>query len=56
MKDLKYLLIILLVLIPISLVVGLWMMGFEIELSVKSVAGATLVLLAIRLSQTSKDK
>ncbi len=48
MKNLKYLLVILLILIPVGLVVGLWMMGFDIELNLESVVGATLVLLCLR--------
>lgn len=50
MKNLKYLLIVLLLLIPVGLVIGLNLIGFDVQLSLQSVVGATLVLLAIRLS------
>lgn len=56
LKNLKYLLILLLVLIPIGLVIGLHLMGFDVYLSIKSVIGASLVLFAFRLAMASPNK
>jgi|LakMenE01Jun11ns_1017448.scaffolds.fasta_scaffold8448700_2 hypothetical protein len=50
MKNLKYLLIVFLLAIPVGLVIGLNLIGFDIHLSLESVVGATLVLLSFRFA------
>jgi len=46
---------VLLAIIPTTMIIGLYLIGFPVALSVKSVSGALLVLLSIRASMNKVD-
>jgi hypothetical protein len=46
---------ILLAIIPTTMIIGLYLIGFPVVLSIKSVSGALLVLLSIRASMNKVD-